>query len=204
MVTHQQYNSRQQYRVSPHSTFTTPDAQFDCIHIDIVGPLPPSKSYSYILTCIERFTHWTEALPLVDYTAATITRTFISGWISCFETPSTITTDCGQQFVSVLWKHLMEQLVSARIRSTAYHSISNGMVEHFHRQLKTAFKAYPNSTQWTEALPIILLSIRAAVKQDLRDSAAKKWFMMLLFVYQDHFSTHKQTTTWNQWIMYKT
>ena len=38
----------QQDTVSPHSTFTTPDARFDYIHIDIVGPLPPSNGYSYI------------------------------------------------------------------------------------------------------------------------------------------------------------
>ena len=135
----------QQHTVSSYSTFTTPDAQFHYIHIDIAGPLPPSSGYSHILTCIDRFTCWTEALPLVDITAATVAKTFVSGWISCFGTLSTITTDCGRQFESMLWKHLMELLGSARIRTTAYHPISNGMVERFHRQLKTAFKVYPNS-----------------------------------------------------------
>ena len=57
----------QQHTVSPHSTFTTPDVHFDYIHIDIVGPLPPSNCYSYILTCIDRFTCWTEALPSSGY-----------------------------------------------------------------------------------------------------------------------------------------
>ena len=137
----------QQHTVSHHSTFTTPDVHFDYIHIDIVGPLPPSNCYSYILSCIDRFTCWTETLPLVDITAATTARTFVSGWISRFGTPSTITTDCGQQFNSILWKHLVELLDSAHIHSTAYHPISNGMVKRFHRQLKTAFKAYLNSTQ---------------------------------------------------------
>ena len=47
------------------------------------------------------------------------------------------------------------------------------MVKCFHRQLKTAFKAYLNSTHWTEPLPIILLSISAVVKQDLGCSAAE-------------------------------
>ena len=45
------------------------------------------------------------------------------------------------------------------------------MVECFHRQLKAAFKAYPNSTQWIEALPVFLLGIRTALKQDLGCSA---------------------------------
>ena len=47
----------QQHTVSSHSTFATADAQFNYIHIDIVGPLPPSNGYSYILTCIVSFTH---------------------------------------------------------------------------------------------------------------------------------------------------
>ena len=64
----------QQYIVFPCST---PDARFDYIDIDIVGPLPPSNGYSCILTCIDRLMCWTEALPLVNITVATITRTFI-------------------------------------------------------------------------------------------------------------------------------
>ena len=47
------------------------------------------------------------------------------------------------------------------------------MVECFHRQLKAAFKAYPNLTQWIEALPVFLLGIRTALKQDLGCSAAE-------------------------------
>ena len=46
----------QQHTVSSHSTFATADAQFNYIHIDIVGPLPPN-GYSYILACIVSFTH---------------------------------------------------------------------------------------------------------------------------------------------------
>ena len=46
----------QHHITTPLSTFSTPDARFDHVHIDIVGPLPLSKSYSYMLTCINWFT----------------------------------------------------------------------------------------------------------------------------------------------------
>ena len=39
---------------------------FDNIHIDNVGPLPPSNRYVYILTCIKCFTCWPEAIPIRD------------------------------------------------------------------------------------------------------------------------------------------
>ena len=44
-------------------SFKPPDACFDVVHIDIVGPLPSSHGYQYVLTCVDRFTHWHEATP---------------------------------------------------------------------------------------------------------------------------------------------
>ena len=43
-----------------------------------------------------------------------------------------------------------------------HHPQSNGMVERFHCQLKTAFEAQPNLDAWMDTLPFILLSIRTA------------------------------------------
>ncbi|GFW54253.1 transposon Ty3-G Gag-Pol polyprotein [Trichonephila clavipes] len=56
--------------------------------------------------------------------------------------------------------------------TTTYHPISNGIVERFHRHLKSAIKAYENDT-WSEIVPIILLAIRTAVKEDLQSSCAE-------------------------------
>ncbi|GFU12644.1 transposon Ty3-G Gag-Pol polyprotein [Trichonephila clavipes] len=42
----------------------------------------------------------------------------------------------------------------------------------FHRHLKSAIKAHENDT-WSEIVPIILLGIRTAVKEDLQSSCAE-------------------------------
>ena len=34
---------------SPLGTFASPDARFEHVHIDLVGPLPPSQGFSYLL-----------------------------------------------------------------------------------------------------------------------------------------------------------
>ncbi|XP_019882764.2 uncharacterized protein LOC105250140 [Camponotus floridanus] len=46
------------------------------------------------------------------------------------------------------------------------------MVERFHRQLKAAIKCY-ETEEWTQVLPVILLGIRAAWKEDVNSTPAE-------------------------------
>ena len=52
------FQDTERHTVSPLSTFATPEGRFDQVHVKIVGTLPPSKGYAYLLTAINRFTHW--------------------------------------------------------------------------------------------------------------------------------------------------
>ena len=47
------------------------------------------------------------------------------------------------------------------------------MVECFHRQLKAALKVKPQPSAWIDALPLVLLSIRSALKEDIAATAAE-------------------------------
>ena len=68
----------------------------------------PVQWFRYLLRCIDCFTWWPEAIPITDMTAETVARTFISGWISRFGIPSTVTTHCGCQFESFLLAQLIQ------------------------------------------------------------------------------------------------
>ena len=165
-------------KVSRHNTpvfgkFTEPNERFDHVHIDIVGPLPYANGFRYLMTCVNRFTRWPEAIPIVDIRADTVADAFSSGWIARYGTPATITTDRGAQFESKLWDNLCNQFGIIRNRTTSYHPQLNGMVERFHRQLKAAIMSHESPNPWTITLPAVLLGVRSAVKERLGRSAAE-------------------------------
>ena len=150
-------------------------AKFNQVHTDLVGPLPINKNCRYILTMIDRYTRWPEAIPIPDATAETVAEAFVLHWISRYGVPASVTTDRGAQFEGHLWKELLARLGSVKIHTTSYHPQANGLVERFHRRLKDAFRAHAdaNAQHWISKLPLILLSIRTALREDSNTSPAE-------------------------------
>lgn len=146
--------------------FELPSSRFETVHVDIVGPLLPVKNqtdpyfspYRYLLTCIDRNTRWIEACPITEITAKSISTAFVNLWISRFGVPLHVVTDRGSQFESELFSELSKIIGFHRLRTTAYHPQTNGLVERAHRTLKTAIIARKES--WLSALPIVLLGMR--------------------------------------------
>ena len=158
---------------APIQPIPMPRGRFKHIHMDLVGPLPICKGFRYLLTTVDRFSRWPEAFPIVNMEAKTVAEAFIAGYVSRFGTPETITTDQGRQFESTLFRNLTEALGVCRIRTSPYHPQANGMVERFHRSLKTAIKAQDEPNNWLEYLPLALLSLRTCEKRDFNASPAE-------------------------------
>lgn len=113
---------------SAPANFEAPSERFRNIHIDLIGPLPPCKSYRYCLTCVDRYTRWPEVFPIPDITAETVARELYTGWITRFGVPETITTDQGTQFEASVFSKTTHLLGIKRKRTTAFHPQANGLV----------------------------------------------------------------------------
>ncbi|XP_055850626.1 uncharacterized protein LOC129915178 [Episyrphus balteatus] len=126
-----------------------------------------------------RFTRWPEAIPLKDITAETIVSSFFNNWVCRFGAPKTITTDRGTQFESALFEALPKLTGSTRIRTTAYHRAVNGIMERWHRSLKSSIKCQ-EATDWVSVLPTVLLGLRTSFKEDIKTTAAETVFSTTL------------------------
>ncbi|GFU50680.1 transposon Tf2-6 polyprotein [Trichonephila clavipes] len=77
-----------------------------------------------------------------------------------------------QNFESSLMRELTNMMGSHRIHSASYHPQSNRMIERFHRHLKSAIIAHEDAG-WTDILPIVLLGLRSAMKNDLKATSSQ-------------------------------
>lgn len=173
---HQCQTSRVQFHNhAPLEAFPLPNARFQHVHLDHVGPLPPSASGNrYLLTIVDRYTRYLGAVPMAGPTADATIQAFLLHWVSHFGVPASLTTDRGAAFTSSQWSQFCNQLGIRPIWTTAYHPQSNGLVERANRSLKTALTA--KAGDWETALPYVLLSLRTAVKEDLGYSSAELVF----------------------------
>jgi len=86
-----------------------------------------------------------------EMTAPTVSSELIKNWISRFGIPVRITSDQGRQFESAVFHELTKTLGIRHLTTTGYHPQSNGIIERFHRTLKSALMA-KGADQWLHKL----------------------------------------------------
>ena len=131
---------------------TTPiitEKPFEVVHLDLVGPLPETPDgYCYLLTMIDNFSNYVQAVPIRRKSSIAIAYAFIYGWISIFGCPKRILTDRGSEFRSELFAVLNQVFGLKHLFTSGYYAQSNGKLERFHRFWKAAIVTRSVGRPW--------------------------------------------------------
>ena len=147
--------------------------------MDIVGPLPVSYGYKFLLTAVDRTSRLVHAMPLKEATASETATAFLHHWVSWLGTPSVVTSDNGASFIANLWKDMLDKLHIEVKYSALYRPQSVGLLERQHKSIKDSLKAClvemgeKHQDRWLDHLPFVLLGRRVAYQPDLGASASE-------------------------------
>ena len=135
---------------------------FSRIAMDIVGPLPRSRSGKrYILVICDYATRYPEAVALKSIDAECIAEELIQ-LFSRTGVPQEILTDQGSNFTSRLLAELYRLLHIKPIKTTPYHPQTDGLVERFNQTLKAMLRksATEEGKDWDKLIPYLLFAYR--------------------------------------------
>ena len=138
---------------------------FERIAIDLTGPHTNSRSNNvYILTVLDIFTKWAEAIPLKNKEAITVARALVDVVITRFGVPLQILSDNGKEFENCIMHELCTLLEIDKIKTTVYKASTNGGVERFHRTLNAMLGKVVIMSQrdWDERLPAVMAAYRSS------------------------------------------
>ena len=138
---------------------------FERVGIDLTGPHPRSrKGNVFILTYIDHFSKWAEAIPLPNKETITVAKALIDNVFTRLGHPLQILSDQGREFDNALMLELCTRLGIDKIRTTSYKPSTNGTIERFHRTLNSMLGRVieENQKTWCEWLPAVMAAYRSA------------------------------------------
>lgn len=106
-------------------------------------------------------------MPFFSTSSGDIARAFTGTWIARFGIPLDISSDRSLQFMSTLWAAVVHNLSIKLHHTTSYHPQVNGLCEHFQRSMKPALRAALKDDNRYDWLPLVLLGLRMAPKENL-------------------------------------
>ena len=139
---------------------------WETVSVDITGPHPRSrKGNVYIVTLMDHFTKWVEAIAVPNHTAPVVARVLYTDVFTRFGMPMRLLTDCGAEFESTLFQELCKWMEIDKLRTSPYRPSTNGMLERFHRTLNAmiAKVVRDDHRDWCERLQPVVAAYRSSI-----------------------------------------
>ena len=105
----------------------------------------------------DSFANLTKCIALRRITAMSVAKAIIDAWQSVYGAPDRILPDQGPQFTSNFFIAVKKMLRIETVRTTAYHSQTNGQAERYNRTMVTQLRHYvaDDPSRWDELLPVL-------------------------------------------------
>lgn len=144
----------------PIQSWTKPESPFSTVHMDVLGPLPESNGFKYVLVLVDAFSKFCLLYALHRQDTEDLKRVFINA-ISLFGTPSLIVTDRARMFESSAFQTWVTGLGCSTHLITPEMHQENGQAERYCRSVLNMLRIEANSksSSWSEVLWKIQLTL---------------------------------------------
>jgi transposase InsO family protein len=159
----QRQKQTHEYR-APLGEVRKPTYPFEISGMDICGPYNRTpRGNKYLLTFIDHFFKYTEAIPIPDMTAEVCARAYATQIVARHGAGSVLVTDQGRQFMSTFFQETCRILGVKHINTSAWHPQGNGVSERFHKTMHQGLSHYVNDsgTNWDTLINFYLMAYRA-------------------------------------------
>lgn len=156
----------------PITSWEKPDIPFNTIHVDVLGPLPESNGYKFVLILVDSFTKYCLLYPMYRQDTNELKRIFYNA-ISLFGTPKLIVCDRGRMFEASAFISWVSEIGSAIHYITPEMHHSNGQAERYVRTVLNLLRVESNNKKstWSDALCKIQLVLNITKQKSTQYSA---------------------------------
>ena len=125
------------------------------LSIDLVGRLPPSQSYHYLLTCLDGYSKYLILVPLRDKTANAVAHALLHHVFLKYGFYDEVLSDNGPEFINSILDELYQITGTRRLRTTAYKPSSNPS-ERSHSTIHSLIaKMVDKHSQWSQYIDYV-------------------------------------------------
>lgn len=168
-ITCRQIKSRNQLPYGTMIPHEIPNAPFEKIYFDILGPLVPSKQikYQYCMVAVRYLTKFIVAAPSTTYTSEQVAKFLCKNIIFRHGTPNTIVWDNHPAHKSAIMEHFNQYMAIHPKFTTAYSSTGNSPAERAIRAIENTLACYVSTSNkdWAIYLDAVIFALNAAVNR---------------------------------------
>jgi hypothetical protein len=147
---------------APMMTPPIVDKPFSRLSVDVMGPLPTTRSNNrFIIVIVDHCTRWAECYARPNHTAVTITRC-VADFMTHFGVADSVLHDLGADFTSEMFKVFLNYFGIDQFKCSVAHAQTNTTVERTNGSIKSMLRAFvaQHSEDWDEGLCYVSFAYR--------------------------------------------